>query len=288
MTRRGDATTRGGGEVTETERGKGRGRRRRWRGREWAVAWRRRGEGDGRWLVWGSGVAGGFAGGVAGLGVGVGVAQVVAVAARGVGGGWCARWGGCWGLGVGGCALEMMFPWEFGFFVYICLAFDFSAPCVDDTRTTRSRKPDVVQQPENQLRAKWTAPLTKTLADLMVDQIQKGNRSNKSFSKKGWKFICDNFRIQTGYWWDNDQLKSRYVALRKQYINVSLLVDHPDFKWMRQLVQSQLRRKHGTDTSRIILMLRLEEYGMSNFQPAADDICRSRAIPETEWINQGE
>ncbi|XP_011099874.1 L10-interacting MYB domain-containing protein-like isoform X1 [Sesamum indicum] len=99
------------------------------------------------------------------------------------------------------------------------------------TRTTRSRKPDVVQQPENQLRAKWTAPLTKTLVDLMVDQIQKGNRSNKSFSKRGWKFICDNFRIQTGYWWDNDQLKSRYVALRKQYINVSLLLDHPDFKW---------------------------------------------------------
>ncbi|KAI3451409.1 hypothetical protein Pfo_008074 [Paulownia fortunei] len=99
------------------------------------------------------------------------------------------------------------------------------------SRTTRPRKPQLAQQPDSQSRAKWTASLTKTLADLMVDQIHKGNKSNKSFSKKGWKFICDNFRIQTGYWWDNEQLKSRYVALRKQYINVTLLLDHPDFKW---------------------------------------------------------
>ncbi|KAL8472467.1 hypothetical protein ACS0TY_028991 [Phlomoides rotata] len=99
------------------------------------------------------------------------------------------------------------------------------------SRTTRSKKAQLVQQPENQSRAKWTASLTKELVDLMVEEIQKGNKSNKSFSKKGWKFICDNFRIQTGYWWDNEQLKSRYVVLRKQYIIVTLLLEQPDFKW---------------------------------------------------------
>lgn len=99
------------------------------------------------------------------------------------------------------------------------------------SRTTRSRKAQLVQQPENQSRAKWTASLTKELVDLMVEEIQKGNKANKSFSKKGWKFICDNFRIQTGYWWDNEQLKSRYVVLRKQYINVTLLLEQPDFQW---------------------------------------------------------
>ncbi|KZV22556.1 hypothetical protein F511_11530 [Dorcoceras hygrometricum] len=99
------------------------------------------------------------------------------------------------------------------------------------SRITRSRKPQPVQQHENQVRAKWTPSLTKILVDLMVDQIQKGNKSNKTFSKKGWKFICDNFRIQTGYWWDNEQLKSRYIALRKQYISVRSLLNHSDFQW---------------------------------------------------------
>lgn len=98
-------------------------------------------------------------------------------------------------------------------------------------RTSRSRKPQVEQQSENQSRAKWTASLTKTLVDLMVQETHKGNKSNKSFSKKGWKFICDNFRIQTGYWWDSEQLKSRYIALRKHYISVATLLDHPDFTW---------------------------------------------------------
>ncbi|XP_057784187.1 L10-interacting MYB domain-containing protein-like [Salvia miltiorrhiza] len=97
--------------------------------------------------------------------------------------------------------------------------------------TTRSKKAQVAQQPENQSRAKWTASLTKALVDLMVDEIHKGNKSSKSFSKKGWKFICDNFRIQTGYWWDNEQLKSRYIALRKQYTSVTLLLDQSDFSW---------------------------------------------------------
>ncbi|XP_012845053.1 PREDICTED: uncharacterized protein LOC105965085 [Erythranthe guttata] len=99
------------------------------------------------------------------------------------------------------------------------------------SRTTRSRKGETEQQVENQSRAKWTVSLTKTLVDLMVEEIHKGNKSNKSFSKKGWKFICDNFRIQTGYWWDSEQLKSRYIALRKQYVCVAVLLDNPDFKW---------------------------------------------------------
>ncbi|KAL3838914.1 hypothetical protein ACJIZ3_023505 [Penstemon smallii] len=103
------------------------------------------------------------------------------------------------------------------------------------SRLTRSKKQVQQQQldmlPESQSRAKWTSTLTKTLVDSMVEQIEKGNKSNKSFSKKGWKFICDNFRIQTGLWWDNDQLKSRYSALRKQYISLTSLLDHREFKW---------------------------------------------------------
>lgn len=87
------------------------------------------------------------------------------------------------------------------------------------------------QQPENQSRAKWTSSLTKVLVELMVDEINKGNKSGKSFSKKGWKSICENFRIQTGYWWYSEQLKSHYATLRKQYISATLLLDQPDFEW---------------------------------------------------------
>ncbi|KAL3525246.1 hypothetical protein ACH5RR_013618 [Cinchona calisaya] len=99
------------------------------------------------------------------------------------------------------------------------------------SRSTRSRRAVPVQQPESQSRAKWTSALTKILVDLLVDQVRQGNKRNKSFDKKAWECVCEDFREKTGLKWDNEQLKSRYTALRKQYVIVKSLLDHGDFKW---------------------------------------------------------
>lgn len=130
-----------------------------------------------------------------------------------------------------------MILFDIGMDVGICFLLGFVVNQQMSGCTTRSKKDQVAaqqqqqQQPENQSRAKWTSSLTKALVELLVDEVHKGNKSSKSFSKKGWKSICDNFRIQTGYWWESEQLKSRYVALRKQYITATLLLDQPDFVW---------------------------------------------------------
>ncbi|KAK6924519.1 Myb/SANT-like domain, partial [Dillenia turbinata] len=98
------------------------------------------------------------------------------------------------------------------------------------SRSTRSKR--VPTQPEEpQSRAKWTASLTKTLADLMVDQVREGNRPKKSFATKAWNSICDNFRKETGLMWDKEQLKSRFAALKKQYNIVKSLLEHRDFSY---------------------------------------------------------
>lgn len=99
------------------------------------------------------------------------------------------------------------------------------------SRSTRSRGQLPLQQPETQSRAKWTSALTKVLVDLLVDQVRQGNKRNKSFDKKAWECVCEDFREQTGLTWDNEQLKSRYAALRKQYVIVKSLLDHGDFQW---------------------------------------------------------
>ncbi|CAK9156980.1 unnamed protein product [Ilex paraguariensis] len=99
------------------------------------------------------------------------------------------------------------------------------------SRSTRSRRPPPAGQPEPQSRAKWTSSLTKILAELMVDQVHKKNKQNHSFSKKAWKYICDDFYMKTGLKWDKEQLKNRYAVLRKQYLIVKSLLDQSDFKW---------------------------------------------------------
>lgn len=101
------------------------------------------------------------------------------------------------------------------------------------SRSTRTRRPTTPrqQQPEPQSRAKWTASLTKVLANLMVDQIHKGNKQNNTFGKKAWKCICEEFHKNTGLNWDKEQLKNRYAVLRKQFVITKSLLDEPDFKW---------------------------------------------------------
>ncbi|XAR73755.1 hypothetical protein NMG60_11007830 [Bertholletia excelsa] len=99
------------------------------------------------------------------------------------------------------------------------------------TRSTRLRRPPPRQQPEQQSRAKWTAPLTKVLVELMVDQVHQGNRQNQFFGKKAWKCISEDFYRKTGFKWDKEQLKNRYAVLRRQYSIVKVLLDQSDFKW---------------------------------------------------------
>ncbi|KAF3440322.1 hypothetical protein FNV43_RR18606 [Rhamnella rubrinervis] len=99
-----------------------------------------------------------------------------------------------------------------------------------ENRVTRSRRPPPHQQ-EQQTRARWTTSLTKILADLMVDQVHKGNRQHNSFGKKAWKYMCDEFYKKSGLKWDKEQLKNRYAVLRRQYVTVKLLLDQSDFTW---------------------------------------------------------
>lgn len=82
-----------------------------------------------------------------------------------------------------------------------------------------------------QSRARWTTSLTKILAELMVDQVHKGNKQNNSFNKKAWKYICDGFYSKTGLKWDKEQLKNRYSVLRRQYSTVKSILDQSDFTW---------------------------------------------------------
>ncbi|KAL2348632.1 hypothetical protein Fmac_002632 [Flemingia macrophylla] len=94
---------------------------------------------------------------------------------------------------------------------------------------TRSRRLETQQQ--EQSRARWTTSLTKILAQLMVEQVHKGNIHNNLFNKKAWKYICDEFYSKTGLKWDKEQLKNRYSVLRRQYAIVKSILDQSDFRW---------------------------------------------------------
>lgn len=86
-------------------------------------------------------------------------------------------------------------------------------------------------QLEQQTRAKWTNMFTEVFANLMVDQVQKGNRRRSSFNKEAWESMSEDFYTRTGMRWDKEQLRSRYSSLKKQYVTVKSLLDRNDFSF---------------------------------------------------------
>ncbi|KAF8080395.1 hypothetical protein N665_0949s0017 [Sinapis alba] len=69
-------------------------------------------------------------------------------------------------------------------------------------------------------RKRWTPSLDKVLADLVVKQIQLGNRQNNVFDRKTWLNIRNEFNHQTGLSYNNNQLRKHLNVLRQRYDSV--------------------------------------------------------------------
>ncbi|XP_004499242.1 L10-interacting MYB domain-containing protein-like [Cicer arietinum] len=76
------------------------------------------------------------------------------------------------------------------------------------------------QPKQERSRTRWTASLDKIFADLVVKQIQLGNRQNDVFDKKTWNHIRDEFNRQTDLNFNNNQLRKHLDVLRTRFYNL--------------------------------------------------------------------
>lgn len=86
------------------------------------------------------------------------------------------------------------------------------------------------QQPKQERsRKRWTPSLDKVLADLVVKQIQLGNRQNNVFDRKTWNKIRDDFNGQTELNYNNNQLRKHLDVLRQRYNTLKSSRDQNEF-----------------------------------------------------------
>ncbi|KAA8526210.1 hypothetical protein F0562_008051 [Nyssa sinensis] len=85
------------------------------------------------------------------------------------------------------------------------------------------------QRKQERLRTRWTVSLDKIFADLVVEQIQLGNRRNNVFDKKTWNHIRNEFNKQTDLNFNNNQLRKHLDVLRTRYYNLKSAFDQNDF-----------------------------------------------------------
>lgn len=72
--------------------------------------------------------------------------------------------------------------------------------------------------------ATWTALEEKNFIQLMVKEVQRGNRSTTTFSRKGWKNIEQEFREKTNKRYNNSQFRNKFNQLRTRYHDFSRLL----------------------------------------------------------------
>lgn len=85
------------------------------------------------------------------------------------------------------------------------------------------------QHKQERSRTRWTASLDKVFADLVIKQIQLGNRPNNVFDKKTWNHIRDEFNRQTELNFNNNQLRKHLDVLRARYYNLKSAYNQNDF-----------------------------------------------------------
>ncbi|XP_021284640.1 L10-interacting MYB domain-containing protein-like isoform X1 [Herrania umbratica] len=88
------------------------------------------------------------------------------------------------------------------------------------------------QPKQERSRTRWTASLDRIFADLVVKQIQLGNRPNNVFDKKTWNNIRDEFNQQTDLSFNNNQLRKHLDVLRTRFYNLKSAYDQNDFAGM--------------------------------------------------------
>ncbi|KAJ8749436.1 hypothetical protein K2173_025480 [Erythroxylum novogranatense] len=110
-----------------------------------------------------------------------------------------------------------------------------SKKVLDDLHWTPSR---VTQSTSNRTRTYWHPPMDRYFIDLMLEQLQKGNKIDGVFHKQAWIDMITSFNAKFEFDYDVDVLKNRYKTLRRQYNVIKNLLEMDGFAWddTRQMV----------------------------------------------------
>ncbi|KAI3472998.1 hypothetical protein Pfo_030081 [Paulownia fortunei] len=77
----------------------------------------------------------------------------------------------------------------------------------------------------------WTLPMEHYLVDLMLEQVNHGNKIDNAFGEQAWAHMTLSFKEKFGAQYEQHILENHYLSLMKQYIEISNLLNQEGFLW---------------------------------------------------------
>lgn len=81
------------------------------------------------------------------------------------------------------------------------------------------------------LRMHWTLSMDRYLIDLLLEQALRGNKIGSAFLNEAWTEIAELLSTHFGSHFGLDAVKNRSRQLRKQYHDISFLLEQSGFLW---------------------------------------------------------
>ncbi|KAM7255665.1 hypothetical protein ACFE04_008563 [Oxalis oulophora] len=80
-------------------------------------------------------------------------------------------------------------------------------------------------------RTYWTPPMDGYFIDLLLDQVNKGNKLGQTFITQAWTDILMSFNAKFSSHHEKDILKNRYKYLRRLYNEIKFVLEQNGFWW---------------------------------------------------------
>ncbi|KAK7351341.1 hypothetical protein VNO77_10715 [Canavalia gladiata] len=77
----------------------------------------------------------------------------------------------------------------------------------------------------------WTESMECCFVDLMIEQVNRGNRIGNIFNEEAWSHMVEAFSARLGLQCDKQFLIDHYFCLMKKHDDISNILSHDEFAW---------------------------------------------------------
>ncbi|RHN79394.1 putative Myb/SANT-like domain-containing protein [Medicago truncatula] len=102
---------------------------------------------------------------------------------------------------------------------------------LDDHTSTSKGVDDQTPPTPSQSKIDWSPMMDRVFVELMLDQVRKGNKAGRTFTRQAWGDMAESFNNRFGCHYGKVVLKNRFNVLSRHYSSINELLGKEGFSW---------------------------------------------------------